>query len=895
MPAPILLIDGMYLVYSSYYANRTMRTLGGEPTGGLYGFIHRVEGLIRDLQPGRVAVAFDRAEKTFRHHLYSAYKAQRTPPPEDLLRQLPWIREFLETRGIPVLELPGYEADDLIALVARRQAAAGDEVVIFSADKYLFQLIGDRVTVFHPKEKRKLDREGLRAYFGLYPEQIADFLALMGDASDNVPGVAGIGEKTALKLIERHGSLAAMLHDNLSSVEPRWRARIEASHEMLELSRQLVDFDRIPPPAEEIVLPPLSAPDKNRLEAFYRRFQFQSLLDRHKPVPATPPAGGTSDLPENYQIARTRMDLQDLARRIAAAGSVALDVETTALDFTRSELVGLSLALQGGGVYVPLRFPPGEKVAFDRDDVGAILGPLLADPAIAKTGHNVKFDLLALGAAGLPTSGVSDDTMVASYLLFPERRAHGLKDLTAEFLGVRQVSYDELAGKGKNQVPLAQVPLDRIARYCIDDSFLTGQLEEILRGKLTEGGLLPLYRELEIPLVEVLTAMEACGVMVDRDYLSNARETLEKRIVATEQELHRMAGTPFNVNSSQQLGELLFGKMGLPKTRKTPKTGAYSTDSDALSELGDHPVVAAILDYRALKKTLSTYVIGLLDGADPQNRVHTNFNQAVAATGRLSSSDPNLQNIPVGELGGVNLRRAFVAPAGMNLLSADYSQIELRVMAHFSGDQQLVRAFAGSEDIHRRTAELVFGPLAGEGAAELRRRAKIINFSIIYGGGAYSLSRELGVGFGEAKRFIDTYFERYCGVRDFIDRTVAAAVAGPPEVRTLAGRRRQIPEVQSQSRPVRENGQRMVINTIVQGSAADIIKAAMIRVQRALLGRRSRLLLQVHDELVFEYPPEEEAFLIETVRREMENAWQLAVPLKVSLKTGPNWADLRSV
>ncbi|HNX96909.1 MAG TPA: DNA polymerase I, partial [Candidatus Aminicenantes bacterium] len=886
MAGPILLIDGMYLAYSSYYANRTMRTLGGDPTGGLYGFINRVEGLLRDLQPARAAVAFDRPEKTFRHQLYPEYKAQRTPPPEDLLRQLPWIREYLGIRGVPVLELAGYEADDLIALVARREAATGSEVVLFSADKDLFQLIGGGISVFHPKEKRRLDREGLRGYFGIYPEQIADFLALMGDASDNVPGVRGIGEKTALKLIERHGTLDALLA-GLEQVEPRWREKIASGREQLELSRRLVDFEHIPPPGRDIPLPGLAPVQEEALAAFYRRFSFQSLLERRKAV--RPALVAERELPDKYRIARSRADLQDWADRVAAAGSVALDVETTALDFTRAELVGLSLALADGGVYVPLRFPAGEEVSLTLADVRQVLGPLLADPAIAKTGHNIKFDLLALAASALPVAGVADDTMVASYLLFPERRSHGLKDLTGEFLGARQTTYEELAGKGKSQVPLDQVPLERIGGYCCDDSFLTGQLRGVLAKKLAESGLTRLYRELEMPLVEVLTGMELAGIAIDREYLEGARETLEKRIVTAEHELHSMAGFPFNVNSSQQLGELLFVKMGLPKTRKTPKTGAYSTDSDALAELGDHAVVAAILEYRALKKTLSTYVVGLLEGASPQGRVHTSFNQAVAATGRLSSSDPNLQNIPVGELGGVNLRRAFVAPPGLNLLSADYSQIELRVMAHFSADKQLTGAFAAGEDIHRQTAELVFGPLQGEGAAELRRRAKIINFSIIYGSGAYSLAKGLGVSFGEAKRFIDTYFLRYSGVRDFIDRSIAAAV-DDPVVRTLAGRKRQIPEVQSQSRPVRENGQRMVVNTIVQGSAADIIKAAMIRVQRAIAGKKSRLLLQVHDELVFEYPPEEESFLLETVRREMEGAWKLSVPLKVSLKTGPNWA-----
>jgi DNA polymerase-1 len=519
---------------------------------------------------------------------------------------------------------------------------------------------------------------------------------------------------------------------------------------------------------------------------------------------------------------------------------------------------------------------------------------LFHDAKIKKTGHNLKFDMLHLLREGIPADGIEHDTMIMSYLLFPNRRSHKLKELSAEFLGVRQTTYDELVGKGKSRVKITEVDVEQVGSYCVADSRSSWQLVEKLLPQLRDKRLLDLYREIEMPLLHVLLNMEWHGIGIDRAFLKKAANRLQEQIAATEKEVQELAGYEFNLNSSQQLAELLFEKMNLPLSKKTRKTKVQSTDIDVLNELKGFPIVEKLIAYRTYKKLHSTYVQGLLDNHDENDRVHTSFNQTVTATGRLSSSNPNLQNIPVGEIAGLNLRRAFVAAKDRLLLSADYSQIELRVMAHFSGDENLLQAFAENMDIHQHTADLVFAADLFSPRAELRRRAKIINFSIIYGSGAYSLARELGVSFAKAKEFIDRYFEKYNGVRLFMDKVIAAAEKDP-EVRTISGRVRPIPEILSSNRTVKENGNRMAINTIIQGSAADIIKIAMIRIHGHLRSMQSRLILQVHDELVFEYPSEEEKKLIALVTREMENALKLKVPLQISLKKGLNWADMEEI
>jgi len=764
-------------------------------------------------------------------------------------------------------------------------------VLIFSADKDLFQLVAERIFIFHPKLKRKLDRGDVKEFFGVFPEQIVDYLALAGDASDNIPGIPGIGDKTATKLIEKFGSLAAML-EGLDQVEAKFQEKIRTNIHLFELWHRLLDFSQIPVVDLDLQVPPFVArADENLLE-LYRRFQFNSLL---KKMDAAPRAANAEPAIA-ARLVENPAQIKELAGKIKAAGSFAWDIETTAIEFFKAGLVGLSVFVDGEGYYVPFLVPPAAAGRFSLtlSDFKNEMAGLFNDPKIKKTGHNLKFDMLHLLREGMPASGIEHDTMIMSYLLFPNRRSHQLKELSAEFLGVRQTTYDELVGKGKSRVKITEVDVEQVGSYCVADSRSSWQLVEKLLPQLRDKQLLDLYREIEMPLVHVLLNMEWHGIGIDRAFLKNAATRLQEQIASTEKEVQELAGYEFNLNSSQQLAELLFEKMNLPLNKKTRKTKVQSTDIDVLNELKGFPIVEKLIAYRTYKKLHSTYVQGLLDNHDENDRVHTSFNQTITATGRLSSSNPNLQNIPVGEIAGLNLRRAFVAAQDRLLLSADYSQIELRVMAHFSGDENLLQAFAEGLDIHQHTADLVFAADLFSPRAELRRRAKIINFSIIYGSGAYSLARELGVSFAKAKEFIDRYFEKYSGVRLFMDKVIAAAEKDP-EVRTISGRVRPIPEILSSNRTVKENGNRMAINTIIQGSAADIIKIAMIRIHGHLRSMQSRLILQVHDELVFEYPADEEKRLLAMVKREMENALPLKVPLKISLKKGRNWSDMNEI
>ena len=881
MSEHILLVDGMYLAFSSFYSHANMRTLKGEHTGALYGFISRLESLIRELNPSAVVNTFDSKGKTFRHEMYPDYKGKRAEPPEDLLRQLPYIKEYLSIRGIQSLEVPGIEADDIIAWIAKNQAAPGKEIIIFTADKDLFQLVNEHIFIFHPKLKEKLDNQGIKDYFGVYPRQIVDYLSLVGDSSDNIPGVPGIGEKTALKLIDKFGRLDDMIN-RLDEMEEKFRKKIEANRESLNLSRKLVDLAAVPDFDPGYTPEPFEDRKTEDLVEFYRRFSFNSLLKGIKGVSFS----SEQEIEISYHIVKDLAQLEELKEKIVSRKYFAFDVETTAIAFYKSRLVGLSISFADEGYYIPLNGP-----AFSLSDFIGIMAGIFKDTGIKKSGHNLKFDILHLKEAGIEVAGIADDSMIMSYLLNANRRAHNLKDLTREYLSYQQVEYENLVGKGKDKKSLEDVDIEKLARYCIDDSCLSYKLTGILRKDLEVKELSGLYKNIEVPLIEVLTGMEFTGVQVNVDLLKNAHKQMEVKLIEIEADVFRAAGYEFNLNSSQQLGEFLFEKMNLPIKKRTRKTKSYSTDIEVLKELRSFPVVEKIIDYRTYKKLSSTYLEGLMDDIDQNNRVHTSYNQTVTATGRLSSSRPNLQNIPVGEMGGVNVRKAFVAEEGKMLLAADYSQVELRVMAHCSGDEKLIEAFEKDFDIHQHTADTVFGKDLFLSSRERRKRAKIINFSVLYGSGPFSLSKELGVSFKEAKEFIDMYFEKYRGVQTFMNRVIAEAEVNPV-VKTLAGRIREIPEIKSANKTVKENGKRMAINTIIQGSAADIIKIAMLRIHRRLQGKKSRLIMQVHDELVFEYLPQEEGELFGIVKEEMENAEKLKVPLKVVLKKGQNWGEM---
>lgn len=893
----VFLIDGMYLIFSSFYSNRNMRTLQGEPTGALYGFVTRVESVIRDLKPHRIAVAMDSSGKTFRHEMYEPYKAKRLAAPEELITQIPFVKEYLQLRGIVAMESPGFEADDIIAAIARQEAAKGNDVLIFSADKDLYQLVKGSVYIYHPRLKQKLNAAGINEHFGMPPELVVDYLSLTGDSSDNIPGVPGIGDKTAKTIIEKYGGIDDIL-EKLDELEEKYKKKIAPNLDSLELSRKLIDLDKVPPMGN----PPAILPFENKIDQelldFYQRFSFSSLVRRFEDPKKAAKQAASSTLDIGYHMVKTLEQLEKVAGRIEKEKYFAFDLETTELEFHKAQVVGLSISFLDEGYYIPFLCSEAEKkeLQFTFEDFKEHLEKYFIDPSIKKTGHNLKFDILHLKQVGIEVQGVGDDSMVMSYLIHPNRRAHNLKDLTLELLNYKQTGFDELTGKGKDQKQLITVDIETVGRYCIDDSHLTLKLVEKMRSHIDDNELASLYEQIEMPLVKILTEMEYTGVRLDVEFLKTAAKQMAVKIQAIEAEIHEMAGYPLNVNSSQQLGELLFEKMSLPVKKKTRKTKSFSTDIEVLNELKQYPVVARVIDYRTYKKLLSTYLEGLMDNVDDGGRVHGSFNQTVTATGRLSSSNPNLQNIPVGETAGINVRDAFTADEGKLLLAADYSQVELRVMAHFSNDPKLVEAFAKNFDIHKHTADTVFADDMMTSAQEKRKRAKIINFSVLYGTGPFSLSKELGVSYSDAKEFIDTYFEKHAGVKSFIDEVIARAEQDA-EVKTISGRRRGIPEIQSSNRTVKENGKRMAINTVIQGSAADIIKIAMINIHRKMSesGMKSKLIMQVHDELIFEYPPGEEKALIQLVKQEMENAVELNVPLKVDVNKGRTWGTMDGV
>ncbi len=864
-----------------------MRSLKGEPSGALYGFITRVENMIRDLRPDKIVVAFDSKGKTFRNDIYPEYKANRDAPPEELVIQIPFVKEFLEKRGIEYIESPGFEADDIIAQISFA-LEENDRAIIFSADKDLFQLVNENVTIWHPKMKSELDRQGVKDYFGLYPEQIVDYLTITGDSSDNIPGIHGIGDKGAKKILEKFNSLDNAL-DNPDDLEERHRKKIFEDMESLKMSRSLVDLSNVK--NLEIKEKDWSYPKNpgRELISFFKRFSFNSIMNKL----GISEEQGSSSLDIEYEFVFDSVGLEKLRKKVLKEKYFAFDLETTHLDFFRSEIVGISISFSDSGYYVPFLFPEIEKDKVDLcfDDFRTDFYDIFGDEQIRKTGHNLKFDTLHLLYNGIPVKGIFNDSMIMSYLLYPNRRAHKLKELTSEFLDYDQTGFEKLTGKGKNKKRIDEIEIDKTGRYCIDDSAVTLMLADLLQKKMEDSGIADLYRNVEIPLSKVLTTIEFNGVKIDIDYLRECSKYLSGMIESLEKELHSAAGYDINLNSSQQLGVFIFEKMGLPAAKKTRKTGQYSTDSEVLHELRGYPIVKSIIDYRTFKKLNSTFVEGLIDTVDNSNRVHTSYNQTVAATGRLSSSNPNLQNIPVGETGGVSVRKGFIAEGGNILLAADYSQVELRVMAHFSEDKNLIDAFQNDFDIHQYTADKVFGKDLFLSDHERRKKAKIINFSVLYGSGPFSLSKELGVSFKEAKDFIEMYFEKYIGVKDFIEKVVSNCES-EMKVRTILGRIRPIPEINSENKNIKDNGRRMAINTVIQGSAADIIKVAMINIDKKIEKMKSRMVMQVHDELIFELPPEEENDLRKIVKHEMENSLKLIVPLTVTIKTGKNWGEM---
>jgi DNA polymerase-1 len=879
----IYLIDGNSYVYRAFHAiPATLTNADGMPTNAIYGFTTMLLKVLRDRKPEGVIVSFDTPHPTGRHLLFEGYKAHRPETPPDLIAQLPHVKRVIAALGIRDIEVPGYEADDVIGTLAERARELGREVMIVTSDKDMLQLVAEGVLVYDASRDRVLDEAYVRERLGVGPERVVEYMALVGDTADNIPGIKGIGEKTARELMVEFASLEEMVAHPERIARERTRRLVTEGLDSMRMSRTLATIDRAVPleVSARDFAPPV--PDYRALADLFREFRFTSLL-RLVPVPESAAGGDEGAVEVVTSPARLAAILK------GPPPEVALDTETTGLDPHSASLVGISLAT-GPDVayYVPLGHSGGgEQMAVG--EAIAVLGPVLADPAVAVIGHNLKYDLLVLRGAGAEIAGPLCDTMVAAYLLSPERVEHGLATVGLQYLGKGKREFKEVLGARES---FGEVGVEEAAAYAGRDAALALELWKALAPRLRAEGLDALAREVEMPLVRVLADIEAAGMRIDTARLASLGRELEGELASLESRIHFLAGEEFNINSPRQLAHILFDVLGLTPGKKK-KTG-YSTDVGVLEELAPvHPLPGEVLAYRTLAKLKNTYVDVLPGLVDPRTgRLHTSLNQTVAATGRLSSSEPNLQNIPVRGDWGRRIREAFVAPPGSLIVSADYSQIELRILAHLSGDAALVRAFAEGGDIHASTAAEIFGVAPGRVTPEMRRTAKTVNFGVIYGMSAFGLSKALGIGRKEAAEYIERYFKLYAGVDAYVRRVVAEATASG-EVRTLMGRRRRIPELASGNPSVRSLGERLAVNTTVQGTAADIIKVAMIRLHDRLLREHpaARIILQVHDELLVETPEDECEAVMEALLHEMRTALPLDVPIAVEAGAGPTWAD----
>lgn len=868
---------------------------------------------LEDLKPERLVITFDSGKPTFRKALYSDYKANRERPPEDLAPQFSIIHEAVDAFGIQRIQVDGVEADDIIGTLTQRAVKQGRRVEIVTGDKDLMQLVNPNVLLIDTMKGKRIDAAAVHEKFLVTPEQLIELFALMGDSSDNIPGVSGIGPKTAAELIGRYGTLEA-LYANLGEIKSeKRRETLLRERDAAFLSRTLATIrcDVDVSSDWETALPP-TIPNPDLIE-FLKKYEFTSLLQRLQvakstskaevvqeapPMPAVDLEVATPirSIPTHYRCIQDGESLRVEVEKLRHAPLIAIDTETNGLDRATAECVGISMSAQeGDGIYIPVahRGPDGELLGnqVSADDVRTWIRPLLEDPSIRKVGQNLKFDWHVLKKMGIHLQGIAHDTLLETYLIDPEA-PRGLDALALKFLGHQNISYEEVCGKGRQAITFDYVPLDRATAYAAEDADVALRLHHVLGPKLEENRLGPLYSEVEVPLLEILAKMEEQGIRVDRARLGTMSKHLDGAMKVTQDRVFELAGEPVNIHSPKQLSRILFEKLKLPVIKKT-KTG-LSTDESVLTQLASHhEICMVILKYRELGKLKSTYVEALLGQMNAStDRVHGQFNQTVTATGRLSSSNPNLQNIPITDVPEHDVRAAFIAEEGWKLLSADYSQIELRLLADMSGDPGLVRAFEQDEDVHSQTSLSMFGGTSV--SPEQRRVAKTINFGVIYGQSAFGLSRTLGIPIPKAKEFIDKYFQTYRGVQDFLAGIVQAA-RKEGLVRTRLGRLRRLPDIRSQNRMRREMAERTAINTPIQGSAADLIKLAMIRVDRALAKERldARLLLQVHDELVLEVPEREVTQVSQLVRREMESAMSLRVPLKVDLGVGKNWRETK--
>jgi len=923
----LFLLDAYALIFRAYYAfiKNPRVTSKGMNTSAIFGFLLTLREVLQKHKPTHIAVAFDRPEPTFRHEMFPAYKATRDETPEDIRNSVPYIHKLLEAYRIPIISCPGFEADDVIGTLSRKASEKGFLTFMMTPDKDFAQLVTDRVFMLKPSrcgnESVKWGVEDVKREFSVRePLQVIDILALMGDTADNIPGAPGVGPKTAMKLISEYGSVEE-LFNHTSELKGKLKEIIESNREQIELSKKLATIELDVPvdlKEEELIL---EAPDTEKLRSIFNELEFRTIAteilhDAPKPMrqqePELIPASGTEaaqgtlfgeipqapaadkltidTVPHNYELIDTEEELRQFAEKLMTMKEFCFDSETTGINPLESEIVALAFSWEkASGCLV--HFPASEKETMARLE---ILKPVFENPDITKIGQNMKFDIQVLGNYGIEVKGPLFDTMIAHYLLEPDMR-HNMNLLAETYLSYSPVHIESLIGeKGANQKNMRDVPVEQIREYAVEDADVTYQLKEVFLPKIKSEGLADLSENIEMPLIRVLADMERTGVRLNKDDLKGIADGLREDIIALEKEIYTLAGAEFNISSPKQLGDILFVRLKLDDKARVTKTKQFNTSEEILQRLSSrHPIIGKVLEYRGLKKLLSTYVETLPELADKRTgRIHTSYNQAVASTGRLSSNNPNLQNIPVKDERGREIRKAFIPEEGNIFLSADYSQIELRLMAHLSKDRSMIDDFLSGSDIHAATASKIFGVEIEKVTREMRSRAKTANFGIIYGISSFGLSERLTIGRKEAKDLIDGYFSSYPGVKRYMDESIAKA-REQGYVTTMFGRRRYLRDIHSRNQVVRGNAERNAINAPIQGTAADIIKIAMVRIFDRLNAAKlaSKMILQVHDELIFEVVPEELQKLKDIVLYEMTNAAKLDVPLKVDWGTGRNWLE----
>jgi DNA polymerase-1 len=888
------LIDGSALAYRSYFAfiRQPLLTSRGENISAAFGFANTLLRILQQENPDYLAVAFDSGKPTFRHQVYPLYKATRQKMPVEMKQQLPRIYQMLEVFKIKVLEIENYEADDVIGSLANQLASQGIDTFIVTGDKDFLQLVHEKLKVYDLKAGSKddaiINEKDVEKKYGIPPNKLVDLFALMGDKSDNIPGARGIGEKTALKLMHQFGNLEKLL-DNIDKVKPeRIKNIVQENVDQIQLSRQLVTINKdiaLDIKAESLIVEPY---DRHEVIQLFVEFEFAKMLEQFI-------SDEKSD-EHRYHTITSLQELDSFIDTLKKQRGFVIDLETTSLNPIEADIVGISFSFrEKEAFYLPSQLKGSDLSA---EEILKRLAPVLTDEKIKKWGQNIKYDLIVFARKGIELKGIEFDTMIASYLLNPSQRQHNLDALSLQYLNYKKIPTSDLIGKGRNQISMKEVQVEKVAAYACEDADITLRLKNVFEPRLKEAKILNLFNDVEIPLVNVLAEMEMNGVFLDKKLLSRMSQVLEAELAELEQNVYTLAGEKFNINSPQQLGKILFEKLriqdskGIKKVKKS-KTG-YSTNIAVLESYSFHPFVQNILKYRQSSKLKSTYVDALPKLVNPHTgKVHTSFNQTVTATGRLSSSDPNLQNIPIRSELGRQIRKAFIpSEAGYKILSADYSQIELRIVAHLSGDKTLIDSFLRGEDIHQRTAALIFEVPPEEVTREMRSQAKSINFGIIYGMGPMRLASETGITMSEAKKFIESYFEKYPKVYEYIQSTIEKAKL-QGYVTTILNRRRLLPEINSQDQRISSNAENIAINTPIQGSAADLIKVAMLRIAEEIREKKlkTKMILQVHDELVFEIPEDELQESKELIKRNMEGVYQMVVPIKADMGVGDNWLE----